>query len=441
MTTATTSKLFGMKRFVKYIAWALLSCVCLLSCSKDPDVPIYDTIDFPQCLRPVNFKCEVLYVTVTVNLKAFPDAEAYELEAYSTDFRTLPEGEEPSQEDLVYQARITGDDLPYSFVGPDETTCYIRVRAVNETQKRKASEWVTGMVKTDVDPSTRCATPENVKVKANYNWVNCNLSTADNVKEYVLEIYSKAIPASGEPDAENLVQTVTKTPAEFPFTVKGVPAGTYYYRIQGRNEEAGLKPSKWVKGNFTTANYTWLDVEGSFDYNLAVDAKRETVFDQAKILEKLPSKTVAAGTTFEWDGITYGPSCSYSGDKFAFNRCKQWDSKTYAKSFPLECYESFKITRPGTVSFIPRASSKDEAKMPEVVIAILTNKSGEVSFDYVYQKKVVASENINTKNEANRLTIPISDEYLYGITEPATVYLFVNLNQIIVYPIKWTRTE
>lgn len=431
-----------MKRFINNTLWALIASATLLSCSKDPDVPIYDTIDFPQCLRPVSFKCEVMYVTVTVNLNAFPDAEAYELEAYSTDFRTLPEGEEPQSGDLLYQARITGEELPYSFVAPDETTCYIRVRAVNETQKRKASEWVTGMVKTDVDPATRCATPENVKVKANYNWVTCNLSTADNVKEYAIEIYSKAIPVSGEPAPEDLVQAVIKDPADFPFTVKGVPAGTYYYRIQGRNADAGLKPSKWVKGNFTTADYTWLDEEGCYDYNLAVGGYKETTYNQTEIQAQLPSnKSVAAGTTFTWDGITYGPSCTYGGDKFSFNRCKQWDSKTYANNFPLECYETFKVTRPGTVSFIPRATSKDAAKMPEVVIAVLAKRGSEVTFDYVYQEKLTATDNINTKNEANRLTISIPDDYLYGITEPASVYLFVNLNQIIVYPIKWTRTE
>lgn len=431
-----------MKRFINNIAWALLTSVCLFSCSKDPDVPIYDTINFPQCLRPVGFKCEVMYVTVTMNLKAFPDAEAYELEVYSTDFRTLPEGEEPMPEDLLYKSRITGEEFPYSFIAPDETTCYIRIRSVNETQKRKASEWVTGVVKTDVDPATRCATPENVKVKANFNWVSCNLSTADNVKEYAMEIYSAPIPASGEPAPENLVQAITKAPGDFPFTVKGVPAGTYYYRIQGRNADAGLKPSKWVKGSFTTADYNWLDEEGCYDYNLAVGGYKETVYNQTEILAQLPSnKTVTAGTTFTWDGITYGPSCSYSGDKFSFNRCKQWDTKSYANSFPLECYETFKVTRPGTVSFIPRATSKDVTKMPEVVIAVLAKRGSDVTFDYVYQEKLTATDNINTKNEANRLTISIPDDYLYGITEPASVYLFVNLNQIIVYPIKWTRTE
>lgn len=427
-----------MKRFVKYILSVLALGLCLLSCSKDPEVPIHSELDFLQCLRPIQFKCSVQYVDVTVDFKAFPDAEAYEMEVYSSDFLALPEGEEPSEEDLVHKALLTEEMLPYTFKAPEEITCYIRVRGVNETEGREPSAWVTGDVKTDVDPLTRCATPTGVKVTANYNWVTCSLTPMSNVKEYSIELYSKAIPATGDPDPADLIDRIVKPSGDFPFTMKDIPAGTYYYRIQGLNEEAGLKPSKWVKGSFTTADYTWLNVEGTFDYNLASGGKRETIFNQTEIIALLPSKKVESGT-FTWDGVTYGPTCSYSNDKWAFNRCKQWDKTTYANDFPLEAYEMIQVTQPGTLSFIPRASSLDEAKMPEVVLAALTTKGDIVSFDYIYQQKLATSETITGKNEENRLYIEVTEEALYGITEPASLYLFMNLNQVIVYPLSYTR--
>lgn len=427
-----------MKRFVKYILSVLALGLCLLSCSKDPEVPIHSELDFLQCLRPIQFKCSVQYVDVTVDFKAFPDAEAYEMEVYSSDFLVLPEGEEPSEEDLVHKALLTEEMLPYTFKAPEEIICYIRVRGVNETEGREPSAWVTGNVKTDVDPLTRCATPTGVKVTANYNWVTCSLTPMSNVKEYSIELYSKAIPATGDPDPADLIDRIVKPSGDFPFTMKDIPAGTYYYRIQGLNEEAGLKPSKWVKGSFTTADYTWLNVEGTFDYNLASGGKRETKFIKNDIIALLPSKKVESGT-FTWDGVTYGPTCSYSDDKWAFNRCKQWDKTTYANDFPLEAYEMIQVTQPGTLSFIPRATSKDEAKMPEVVLAALTTKGDIVSFDYIYQQKLATSETIATKNEENRLYIEVTEEALYGITEPASLYLFMNLNQVIVYPLSYTR--
>ena len=434
-----------MKPFVKHIVSALSLGLCLLSCSKDPETPIYTTLDFKQCLRPVSFSCSVEYVKVTVKFNTFPDAEAYQVEAYSTDFLSLPEGEEPAEEDRVFQALITAEDVPYTFIAPEEITCHIRVRSVNETAGRRPSEWVTGRVKTDVDPATRCATPDDFKAKANYNWVTCSLTPMSNCRQYYIELYSKAIPATGDPNPEDLISSITKLPEEFPFTIKDVPAGTYYYRIQGQNEEDGLRPSKWVKGSFTTQDYSWLDVEGSFDYGLASGAKRTTKFVKADITAELNAqfgkKAVGADLTcrYVWDGVTYGPTCSYSDDKWGINRCKNFDSKTYAKPLPQEAFEMIEICQPGTVSFIPRANSNDQAKMPEIVYALLATRGSEKTLEYIYQQPLAWASNINTKQEANRLSVEVTEEHLYGITEPAQLYLFTNLQGLIIYPLDYTR--
>ncbi|MBO4476394.1 MAG: hypothetical protein J5737_06715 [Bacteroidales bacterium] len=434
-----------MKSYIKYLVSALALSLCLLSCSKDPDVPIYSELDFHQCLRPISFKCTVNYVDVTVNLHTFPDAEAYEIEVYTSDLLSLAEGEEPYADDLIHKALVKSEDIPYTFTGPDETNCYIRCRAVNETKKRLPSEWVMGHVKTDVDPLTTCATPGDFKVKTNYNWITCTLTTMPNVKEYVIEVGTEQLPAGGEANPDILISSVALQPTDFPFTIKGIPAGTYYYRIQGRNAEEGLKPSKWVRGSFTTKDYYWMDTEGTYDYGLAVGGYKETKYDKATITAELNAlfgkKGVTEGNTYTWDYITYGPLCSYSDDKFAVNRCKNWDKTSYAKDFPLESYLMLEVTRPGTMSFIPRATANTEDKMPEIVVGVLATRDGSTTFTYVYQEKLKVSPTINVKNEENRLTIEIPDDALYGITEPAKLYLFTNLQSLIIYPIKWTRTQ
>jgi len=284
-----------------------------------------------------------------------------------------------------------------------------------------------------VDPETRCATPTNVKVLANYNWVTCSLTPMSNVKEYCMEIYSEAIPASGDPDPEKLIDTMVIPASDFPITVKNVPAGTYYYRIQGRNEEAGLKASKWVKGSFTTTNYTWLDIEGCFDYSLASNSPKD-----ADVSGIASGVKVDEGKTYEYGNVTYGPLCSYGGDgKWNFNRCKNFDTQSYAKPFPLESYVMIKITKPGTVSFIPRDT--DTSVLPEVVFGLLATKGDKVTFEYIYQETLLKTDTIGSKNEENRIIVEVTEDHLYGISEPACLYLFTNLDQIIAYPFRWTR--
>ena len=434
-----------MKTLFKYIVSALAAGLCLLSCSKDPDVVIQTSLEFHKCLKPINFKCTVDCVTITVNLHTFPDAENYELEVYTTNILALPEGEEPDPEYLAYTALVKPEEFPYTFKGPEDIDCYIRTRAVNETKKREPSTWVNGHVKTDVDPETTCATPSDFKITPNYNWITANLSFAANVEQYVIEVYSEAVPSSGTPDPEKLIDSMTLGRDDFPFLAKGIPAGTYYYRIQGRNETAGLKPSKWVRGNFTTKDYIWKENESAFDYNLSVGSARETVFTKATITEQLNAqfgkKGVTAGNTYTWDNITYGPLTSYYDDKWSINRCKTWDKTTYAMDFPMESYEMMEVTRPGTFSFIPRATGNTEDKLPEIVLAMLTQKDGKVNFTYVHQAKPVLTATINTKNEENRITIAITEENLYGIDVPAKLYLFCNVQSLTIYPIKWTRTQ
>ena len=414
---------------------ALVFATCLISCSKDPDVPIYDEVDLPKCLRPVSFKCQVDFLEIKISCKAFPDAEAYELEAYTIDFLALPEGEDPSEEYLVHKARITGDQMPYTFEGPEEVNCHIRMRAVNDTDGRLPSEWVTGKVKTGVDPSVRCSTPSDFKVEENFNWITCTVSHKSNVKSYEIEVYSEPVPSSGEPNADALLTKGTVLPTDFPLEYKGIDEGTYYYRIRACNEEDNLEPSKWHRGSFKTTNYWWREIEGTFDYGLSNNRSRETKFNQTEITNLLPSKATGTGT-FNWDGVTYGPNTNFGDDKWSFNRCKVWDKTSYAVPFPLEAYEMIKITQPGTLSFIPRI--QDGATKPEIILGIRATKGTVTTFEYIY-KEIFEPVSTGKKDEANRITIEVTEDYVYGITEAAELYLYADLATLIVYPLKWTR--
>ena len=75
-----------MKSVFKYTI-PLLTALAALSCSKDPDVTIYEQLEFSQCIAPINVDFTVKYVDITVECeKTFPDAEKFELQVYSEPF-------------------------------------------------------------------------------------------------------------------------------------------------------------------------------------------------------------------------------------------------------------------------------------------------------------------------------------------------------------------
>ena len=99
---------------------------------------------------------------------------------------------------------------------------------------------------------------------------------------------------------------------------------------------------------------------------------------------------------------------------------------------PLKRYISFKINRPGTLSFIPYTSGK-----PTIVLAIVAKKAGETYAKYLYEIKSATS--FPEKNdEKNRQTLEVKEDDLYGIEEAATIYLFSNAGGFHCYPLTWT---
>lgn len=431
-----------------------MSMLCgVLACSKDPKVNIYDQLEFDQCICPVNVRYKVEYVTITVSCdKTFPDSEKYELEVYSAP---LPPEDGTNEEALIGRYFFLPDEFPYSITGPDETPCYLRLRALNETAGRKPSRWTSGYVVTDVDPEKTCARPSDAKAVANYTSVTFSWTPAANVKEYELEIYKEPLPTSGEPFASNLYcPKIVKAATEIPFIME-FPIRQFFYRVRATNEEDGLRASSWVKGSFTTSEYAWPTDNDAFDYGYShTNPRTATIseeafahaFDGSTELVWAPGASVPAPVTvdnvttypeYTVDGVTYGSDVKFESDadRVTFANCNKWNKTDYSENFPLNRYVCFKVNKPGSVSFIVRLLG---STAPKLFVGIKTKKTGAVQFENIYKADIVITPTINEKNEENRVTIDIPRDKLMGIDEAATVYIYGGVVKMSIYPITWT---
>ncbi|MBO4475892.1 MAG: hypothetical protein J5737_04140 [Bacteroidales bacterium] len=423
-----------MKSFNRYAILILLG-LGLLSCSKDPDVVIYDQIEFDQCLAPVEVRFKVENVSVTVNCeKSFPDAEKFELEVYS---EPLPADDEVNDTDLI--KRDVFEEFPYTFIGPDETPCYMRLRAINELAGKKPSRWTCGYVMTGVDPEHTCVRPADAKAVATYTSVKFSWTQAANVKQYEIEIYKEPMPTSGEPFKENLYcPKIVKSVTEIPFTME-FPIRKFYYRVRGINEEDGLKPSSWVRGSFATSAYEWPVNKDAFDYGYTPARPRTSTVSAEAFAAAgwAPGDKVPADTEYTVDGITYGPDVLFesAGDRVTLSACNSWDKTNYARNFPLNRYLRFDVNKPGSLSFIVRLSGSTS---PKLFVAVKTTKMGVTTFSYLSENNVTVTPTIKEKNEENRVTIDVTRDALMGIDDAATVYVFGGVAKISLYPITWT---
>jgi hypothetical protein len=421
----------------QYIEYALLTLMCLgfVSCSKDPDVVIYEQIDFAQCLTPIDVRFSVNNVEVTVSCeKSFPDAEKFELEVCS---EPAPSEDQVSNEALIRRDII--DNLPYTFTGPDETPCYLRLRAINETAGKKPSRWTSGYVMTGVDPEHTCVRPSDAKAVATFTSVKFSWTQASNVKAYEIEIYKEPLPTSGEPFATNLYcPKIVKGVTEIPFVME-FPIRQYYFRVRGINEEDGLKPSSWVRGTFATSAFTWPTNNEAFDFGYSHDNPRTSVISPEAFAAVgwAPGTKVPADTEYTVDGITYGPDVQFEsdGERITLSSCNKWDKTNYARNFPLNRYIYFNVNGPGSLSFMVRLSGSTS---PKLYVGVLAKKLGATTFEYISEDNIAVTETSKEKNEANRVTIEIPRDKMMGIDDAATVYIFGGIAKISLYPITWT---
>lgn len=398
-----------------------------LSPSRSGNYEIVDQIDFPRCMKPVGLTSTVEMMNATIEWKVFPDAEKYIIEFYNT---SIPELSEPDPSALVKTVTIGPKEVPYVFKGDEDVTYYYRVRSTHEG--KEPSKWsASDKFTTESDPSIVCTRPREITItQVGSTKVKCTWDTYPDTEYYVLEVYTKSIPDLTEPAVADRVLTqqiaAANIPAKIDFTQ---PYGTYYYRLKACNPESGRRDSKWVKGTLKTAEFAWPNDPNAFKENYTQPWKKEEDF--YPYLNEEHSKFVATCTV---EMLTYYKDTQFSGDRASTG---SWsEDKTYA---PIilpkdQKHISFLVNCPGRFSFIPRTSQGDEAML---TIAILTNKEGEgKKAQILYDKGGVPS----AKAEANRIYFVLSEELLWGITEPAKVFIYSsNKKAQQVYPVTWEK--
>ncbi|MBO4475304.1 MAG: hypothetical protein J5737_01085 [Bacteroidales bacterium] len=172
----------------------------------------------------------------------------------------------------------------------------------------------------------------------------------------------------------------------------------------------------------------WPSDEDAFDYDIL--ESRQAHLPAADSPDPFP-KT--------YDKVFYGSAMSLGtgGDKFVLQRAA---SENYTAAVNSGRFMSITITRPGTLSFIPRIVSTDPDKIPTLLVALVTTKDGEVvSAKNIYKQRMTnwtTSGNYNVLKDY-RIYVPVSEQDLAGITEPATLYVYCTVSQMIIYPLKW----
>ena len=184
--------------------------------------------------------------------------------------------------------------------------------------------------------------------------------------------------------------------------------------------DAGTLPYENPNPNWEIPEDIWPNDTDAFDYGV-IETKEADISDA----ETYTLQTI--------DKVTYGAGLGFYTDKFAMNRVNEWETIDGIQ-LPKDSYISFKINKPGTLSFIPRVQNVDTH--PAIVVGLLTDSNGEKSYRQIFNTTLYLTNTI--KDEAARLTIPVSEEYMADITESATVYVYSEQGSLLVYPIKWS---
>ena len=140
----------------------------------------------------------------------------------------------------------------------------------------------------------------------------------------------------------------------------------------------------------------------------------------------------AGGVTV--DKVTYAEGVGFYGNRVQLGACYDWDKTTYSVNMPKKRFISFKINRPGTLSFIPYCS-----KDATIKIALVTKKNRIRSAIYAYETAAASYPNKN--DESYRKTYEINASHLEGIEEAASVYIFSDSGGFNIFPITWTPAQ
>lgn len=208
-----------------------------------------------------------------------------------------------------------------------------------------------------------------------------------------------------------------------------------------------------------TPEVSWPNDEDAFDYGLEKGAIRKANISSSGF-EPYGVINVSGGDSRKIkepilvNGITYGgPGLIYYGNRISMDKvASQW-SEEYPDVIPAQCYMSFKINQPGTLTFYG-APANGLDRVPTYYLAVVTKVGGKTSAKIV--NEFTPTEIADGTDSANRtdaniysdawdkywISMSITEDDLKGIEEAATVYFFhrntkVNTLSVNYWPLEW----
>ena len=219
-------------------------------------------------------------------------------------------------------------------------------------------------------------------------------------------------------------------------------------------EEPGENPGEDPGTTPPPATFEWPNDPTAFDYEIDINESRRAEYVKADLeAAGVTSKTTLSGAV-TIGGITYcGPGATFYGNRMTIDQVrKTYWSEDYPDIIPGRCYQSFKINRPGSVSFfqsIGTAADNGVLRVPTYYMAVVTTVNGVTSAKIVDE---VTPEEVTDVRPGNAfaddylkyfVTLTVTEEDLAGISEAATVYIYhknSKFNTLLVhyYPLTWT---
>lgn len=184
----------------------------------------------------------------------------------------------------------------------------------------------------------------------------------------------------------------------------------------------------------------WPNDETAFDYGVTGSKTADPFYEGlADNLE------FADNDVYTADKISYCGKGYYKGTQngcWMINTCYNFTSGS-GGVLPDKRYISFKINKPGELSFFPRHNNE---ATPDIVVTVVMKKGGEQSFQNLYYgAPAVRSQSAGDKDKSEcRVVVSVPEDVLSGIDEAATVYVFhkkdANNSQcnLDYYPFTWT---
>ena len=221
-------------------------------------------------------------------------------------------------------------------------------------------------------------------------------------------------------------------------------------------EEPGEDPGEEPGGGQEPpAVFEWPNDPEAFDYELDLNESRKAQYIEAELATQgvNNSDKRALTSAVTTDGVTYGgPSVTYYGNRMTIDQVKTTHySEDYPDVIPSERYQSFKINRPGSVTFFQSIGTAADAgvlRVPTFRMAVVTTVNGVTSAKIVDEvtPDELTAERPGNPNAAEyqkyHVTLTVTEADLAGITEAATVYIYhknpkVNTLLVHYYQLTW----